>query len=94
MAPLLVKNNMRICSATRKKLDLLQSFYNAFTKTQQMETREKVIKAFEDAGKAMRPGEVAEMAGIDKKDAEKAIKKLKDEGVLFSPVRCFYDLQK
>jgi DNA replicative helicase MCM subunit Mcm2 (Cdc46/Mcm family) len=63
-------------------------------KQNQMEVREKVIKAFEDAGKAMRPGEVAEMAGIDKKDAEKVIKKLKDEGVLFSPVRCFYDLQK
>jgi biotin operon repressor len=59
-----------------------------------MEPKEKIIKAFEDAGKPMRPGEVAEMAGIDKKDAEKAIKKLKDEGVLFSPKRCFYDLQK
>ena len=59
-----------------------------------MEPKEKIIKAFEDAGKPMRPGEVAEMAGIDKKDAEKAIKKLKDEGILFSPKRCFYDLQR
>lgn len=59
-----------------------------------MEVKEKIIKAFEDAGKPMRPGEVAEMAGLEKKDAEKAIKKLKDEGVLFSPKRCFYDLQK
>ncbi len=59
-----------------------------------MEPKEKIIKAFEDAGKPMRPGEVAEMAGLEKKDAEKAIKKLKDEGVLFSPKRCFYDLQK
>lgn len=59
-----------------------------------MEPKEKIIKAFEDAGKPMRPGEVAEMLGLEKKDAEKAIKKLKDEGVLFSPKRCFYDLQK
>ncbi|TVQ93971.1 MAG: transcriptional regulator [Bacteroidetes bacterium] len=59
-----------------------------------METKEKIIKAFIDAGKPMRPGEVAEMAGLEKKDAEKAIKKMKDEGVLFSPKRCFYDLQK
>ncbi len=59
-----------------------------------MEAKEKIVKAFEDAGKPMRPGEVAEMAGLEKKDAEKAIKKLKDEGVLFSPKRCFYDLQK
>jgi Mn-dependent DtxR family transcriptional regulator len=59
-----------------------------------METREKIIKAFEEAGKPMRPGEVAEMAGVEKKDAEKAIKTLKDQGVLYSPKRCFYDLQK
>ena len=59
-----------------------------------MEAKEKIIKAFEIAGKPMRPGEVAEMAGLEKKDAEKAIKKMKDDGVLFSPKRCFYDLQK
>lgn len=59
-----------------------------------MEVKEKIIKAFENAGKPMRPGEVAEMAGVEKKDAEKAIKKMKDEGILFSPKRCFYDLQK
>lgn len=59
-----------------------------------MEAKEKIIKAFEDAGKPMRPGEAAEMAGLEKKEAEKAIKKLKDEGVLYSPKRCFYDIQK
>ncbi len=59
-----------------------------------MEAKEKIIKAFESAGKMMKPGEVAELAGIEKKDAEKWIKKLKDEGILYSPVRCFYDLQK
>ncbi len=59
-----------------------------------MEATQKIIKAFEDAAKPMRPGEAAEMAGLEKKDAEKAIKKLKDQGVLYSPKRCFYDLQK
>ena len=59
-----------------------------------MEVTEKIIKAFESAAKPMRPGEVAELAGVEKKDAEKAIKKLKDDGVLYSPKRCFYDLQK
>lgn len=59
-----------------------------------MEAKDKIVKAFKDAGIPMRPGEVAELAGLEKKDAEKVIKKLKDEGVLFSPKRCFYDLQK
>jgi DNA replicative helicase MCM subunit Mcm2 (Cdc46/Mcm family) len=59
-----------------------------------MESKEKIIKAFEDAGKPLRTSEVAEMTGIEKKEAEKAIKKLKDQGVLYSPKMCFYDLQK
>ena len=59
-----------------------------------MEINDKIIKAIKDTGKPMRPGEVAEKAGIDKKEAEKAIKKLKDQGVLTSPMRCFYDLSK
>ncbi len=59
-----------------------------------MEATEQIIKAFKDAARPMRPGEAAEMAGLEKKDAEKAIKKLKEQGVLYSPKRCFYDLQK
>lgn len=59
-----------------------------------METQEKIIKAFEAAGKPLRTSEVAEMAGIEKKEADKAIKKLKDQGVIYSPKMCFYDLQK
>jgi len=59
-----------------------------------METKELIIKTFEQAGKPLKAGEVAELAGIEKKEAEKVIKKLKTEGVLHSPVRCYYDLQK
>lgn len=59
-----------------------------------MEINDKIIKAFEDAGKPLRPGEAAEMAGLEKKDAEKAIKKLTAEGKLYSPKRCFYDIQR
>ena len=39
-----------------------------------MENKEKVFKVMQKSGKALRTGEVAELAGIDKKDAEKAIK--------------------
>ncbi len=59
-----------------------------------MDIKEKITDAFENAGKALRPGEVAELAGLDKKEVEKAIKKMKDEGSLYSPKRCFYDLKK
>ncbi len=59
-----------------------------------MDIQEKIVKAFEEAGKPMRPGEVAEKAGLEKKDVEKAIKKMKEAGTLFSPKRCFYDIQR
>jgi DNA-binding MarR family transcriptional regulator len=59
-----------------------------------MSAQEKIIKAFEAAGKPLRPGELAEMAGLEKKDVEKEIKKMKDAGTLYSPVRCFYDIKK
>lgn len=59
-----------------------------------MNAQEKIIKAFETAGKPLRPGEVAEIAGLEKKEVEKEIKKMKDAGTLYSPVRCFYEIKK
>ncbi len=59
-----------------------------------MDTQELIIKAFKEAGKPMRPGEIAERAGLDKKEVEKAIKKMKEADAIYSPKRCFYDLRK
>ncbi len=59
-----------------------------------MEAKEKVVSAFKKAGKPLRPGEIAELAGLDKKVVEIEIQKLKEEGAIFSPKRCFYDLSK
>ncbi|NOU19891.1 MAG: MarR family transcriptional regulator [Bacteroidales bacterium] len=59
-----------------------------------METTDKVLKTLKDAGKAMKAGEIADAAGIEKKDVEKAIKKLVAENKLHSPIRCFYDIKK
>lgn len=54
---------------------------------------EKILKALAEKG-AMRPGDIAAAAGVDKAEADKAIKKLVKEGKLISPKRCFYDLNK
>ncbi len=59
-----------------------------------MENNQKVLDTFISAGKMLKAGEVATLSGIDKKDVEKAIKKLVAEGKLHSPVRCFYDIKK
>jgi predicted transcriptional regulator len=59
-----------------------------------METSEKVYLAMKNSGKALRTGEVAEIAGVEKKEAEKAIKQLNSAGRVFSPVRCFWQVKQ
>lgn len=59
-----------------------------------MENIQLVFKTLEEAENPMRPGEIAEKAGIDKKDVDKAIKQLKKEEKIYSPKRCFYDVKK
>ncbi|ABB37686.1 hypothetical protein Dde_0885 [Oleidesulfovibrio alaskensis G20] len=51
---------------------------------------DKVLKAMQEAGKPVRPGEVAEKLGVDSKEVSKAIKNLKDSGKIHSPKRCYY----
>jgi len=59
-----------------------------------MEATDKVIQTLKSVGKPMKAGEIAEASGIDKKDVEKAIKKLVADSKLHSPMRCFYDIKK
>lgn len=51
---------------------------------------EKVFKAIKDSAKPLKSAEISELTGIDKKDVDKAIKKLKAEDKIFSPKVCFY----
>jgi predicted transcriptional regulator len=59
-----------------------------------MEALDKVIKTLELNENPMRPGEIADKAGLDKKEVDKAIKQLKKEERIYSPKRCFYDVKK
>lgn len=59
-----------------------------------MEHTEIVLKTITETGKPMKAGEIAEKAGVEKSDIEKAIKKLKKEEKIWSPKVCFYDVKK
>ncbi len=59
-----------------------------------MDIAEVVFKTFVEAGKPLKSGEVAQMAGLDKKEVDKAIKKLKTEEKIYSPKRCYYEAKK
>ena len=52
----------------------------------------QVLEAMKKAGKPVRPGEVADMIGIENKEVSKIISKLKKEGAVISPKRCYYAL--
>ena len=40
------------------------------------------------AGEPLNAGKIAELTGLDRKEVDKAMKSLKDEGIIISPVRC------
>ncbi len=56
-----------------------------------MEDKEQlVLNAMKEAGKPVRPGDIAKKLGIDSKEVSKIIKKLREKGEVISPKRCYY----
>jgi biotin operon repressor len=53
-----------------------------------METKSKVLATMIEAGEPLNAGKIAELSGIDRKEVDKAMKQLKEEGAIISPVRC------
>ena len=53
-----------------------------------MEAKEQVLAAMRQAGEPLNAGKIAELTGLDRKEEDKAMKALKDEGCIISPVRC------
>jgi transcription initiation factor IIE alpha subunit len=56
-----------------------------------VENEEKVIDAFNKAGVPMNAKGITELTGMDKKEVDKIIKKLKKEEKIRSPKKCFYE---
>ncbi|MBW8325845.1 MAG: transcriptional regulator [Prolixibacteraceae bacterium] len=55
---------------------------------------EKVLAVMTAAGKPVKAGEIAELAGLDKKVVEKAMNELKKQDKIVSPVRCAWEVKK
>lgn len=53
-------------------------------------SKEKVLEVFRKEAKPLRPGDIAEITGLDKNDVSKFIKELKTDEKIYSPKRCFY----
>ncbi|HZL09085.1 MAG TPA: HTH domain-containing protein [Prolixibacteraceae bacterium] len=55
---------------------------------------EKVLAVLSASGKPLKAGEIAELAGLDRKLVDKAMNELKKEGKIVSPVRCAWEVKK
>ncbi len=56
-----------------------------------MDEKEKVVlEAMKQAGKPVRPGDVAKALNLDSKEVSKVIDSLKKKGMIISPKRCYY----
>ena len=53
-----------------------------------MEVKDKVLATMKEAGQPLNAGKIAEISGLDRKEVDKAMKLLKAEGAIVSPVRC------
>lgn len=59
-----------------------------------MDNYQAIVDFFERADKPVKAGEVADATGIDKKEVDKVLAKLKKEGKIVSPKRCFWEVRK
>ncbi len=55
-----------------------------------MDTSEKVLQVLRKAGEPLNAGKIAELGGLDRKDVDKAMTKLKKEEKIVSPIRCYW----
>ena len=59
-----------------------------------MTAKERVLAAMNEAGVPVNAGKIVELTGLDRKEVDKAMKELKDEGAIVSPVRCKWEPAK
>jgi predicted transcriptional regulator len=55
-----------------------------------MNINEIVLDTLTKSDTPLKSGEIAEKAGVDKKEVDKALKNLKKEESIVSPKRCYY----
>jgi predicted transcriptional regulator len=55
-----------------------------------MDASKMVLDTLKKSGEPLKGGELAEKTGLDKKEVDKAIKKLMTDSLIESPKRCFY----
>ena len=69
-------------------LTFMESNYSGGKNMGEME--ESVLEAMKEAGKPVRPGQIAKVLGVESKEVSRAIRNLRKEGKVHIPKRCYY----
>ncbi len=69
---------------------LIYNYYTNYERGAKMSAKEQVLNLLKEKNEPMKSGQISEELNLDKKEVDKAIKALKDEGAIISPKRCFY----
>ena len=56
-----------------------------------MDVREKVLEVMRSEGKPLNAGKITELGGLERKEVDKAMAKLKKEEKIVSPKRCYWE---
>lgn len=56
-----------------------------------MDAKTQVLETIKAAAKPVSAGEIEKLSGLDRKEIDKAMKELKAEGAIVSPVRCKWE---
>lgn len=59
-----------------------------------MENYDAILDFFSKSDKPVSAGQIATATGIDKKEVDKVMTKLKKEGKIVSPKNCYWELKK
>jgi biotin operon repressor len=55
-----------------------------------MESKDQVLEAMKKAGTPLNAGKIVDLTGLERKEVDKAMAKLKAEGAIVSPRNCYW----
>ena len=58
-----------------------------------MEAKNIILEVLKKEGTPLNAGRIAEISGLDRKEVDKAMKALKDEELIVSPKRCYWEVK-
>lgn len=56
-----------------------------------MDAKNAVLEIMNKEGKPLSAGQIVEISGLDRKQIDKAMKALKEEELIVSPKRCYWE---